>query len=425
MKTTNSFGLMGLMVAGAVFVSGCTAASGDVDEMDVSRDEAASNVVSKAGLPEEPESPDACPANLKGMTEAGQELRCFCSVSRAEGNGPVWGTNNYTDDSDPCRAAAHSGMTKGGWIQPIVRANVHANGSTRNGITSLSRAETAEWGFYFDIYTDRWMGLLADGTKLSDIDIPGTHDSGAWEGDVWQKTQAMDISAQLNTGVRFLDMGLRQDHNKLYVLPMVGTPSLTLDKVLEACTAFLEAHPSETILMMVRDEFEATGNTQSFSQNVQAYMAASGSAHWYTGRAVPAISEVRGKIVLIRDYEGPSDEGIDASGGVDNSPDTLAGDVYIQDRYMSDVGQKWVDIQSFFAKTDAAADARLYINFANGIKTGSSGSSPLNPKAFSDYINPLLEKHFYNAPAQERHGVVVMDFPSEELLHRIVGANVL
>ena len=61
------------------------------------------------------------------------------------GNGPVWGSDVYTTDSDLCRAARHAGaIGAGGGVVQVTAAPGRSSyaGSTRNGVT------TSNWGSY-------------------------------------------------------------------------------------------------------------------------------------------------------------------------------------------------------------------------------------------------------------------------------------
>ncbi|HWN67877.1 MAG TPA: phosphatidylinositol-specific phospholipase C domain-containing protein, partial [Haliangium sp.] len=109
-----------------------------------------------------------------------------------------------------------------------------------------------------------WMSHLAGRTSLSQIDIPGTHDSGARIGGAFVATQDMSISEQLQAGVRYLDVRLRHFEDALVVHHGSFYQELNFDDVLIACTDFLAAHPSETILMQVKEEYTPAGNTRSF-----------------------------------------------------------------------------------------------------------------------------------------------------------------
>lgn len=64
------------------------------------------------------------------------------------------------------------------------------------------------------------MKNLDDSLLISDMTIPGTHDSGALHSifDVAGKCQDLNIKQQLKVGVRFLDIRLRLKNNELEVV---------------------------------------------------------------------------------------------------------------------------------------------------------------------------------------------------------------
>jgi hypothetical protein len=88
-----------------------------------------------------PSSLTACPpymAPFRGQN--GKQTVCTCSAS-ATNTGSLWGTNTYTDDCNPCRAAVHAGAitTAGGDITVVIAPGQSSYvGSTQNGITSYS-----------------------------------------------------------------------------------------------------------------------------------------------------------------------------------------------------------------------------------------------------------------------------------------------
>src|SRR5438874_2499396 len=51
-----------------------------------------------------------------------------------------------------------------------------------------------------------WMGALPDQLRLSELSIPGTHDSMSFHGGDAVQTQSMPLSTQLESGIRVLDI---------------------------------------------------------------------------------------------------------------------------------------------------------------------------------------------------------------------------
>ena len=67
---------------------------------------------------------------------------------------------------------------------------------------------------------DPWLSKVNDSKLITEMSIPGTHDSGATHSffDVAGKCQDLSIKTQLKIGVRFFDIRLQQVNNKLNVV---------------------------------------------------------------------------------------------------------------------------------------------------------------------------------------------------------------
>jgi 1-phosphatidylinositol phosphodiesterase len=269
-----------------------------------------------------------------------------------------------------------------------------------------------------------WMANLPGSISLSQVDIPGTHDSGARIGGVFVATQDLSISQQLDAGVRYLDIRLRHFEDALVVHHGAFYQELNFDDVLIACTSFLAAHPSETILMQVKEEHTPAGNTRSFEQTfLTRYVSTPAyQPYFHLTDAVPTLDAVRGKIVLVRRFHAGQQLGIDATDWADNaSYDDVGSKVSIQDRYNTNPAQKWTDMRYFFNRTRTTVDSRLRLNFASGYESILGLPAIRN---VSDYVNPRLEGYFsHHFATLYRHGVVLMDFPSTSLIEKIYRAN--
>ena len=85
------------------------------------------------------------------------------------------------------------------------------------------------------------------------------------------KTQNLTIAEQLSIGVRFLiscrhiDDSFAIHHGPVY-------QKLNFDDVLNAVYAFLDSHPTETVIMSVKEEYNASNTTRSFEKTFDAYV---------------------------------------------------------------------------------------------------------------------------------------------------------
>ena len=142
--------------------------------------------------------------------------------------------------------------------------------SNENSLASLAKVSSR--ASLAPIEMNSWMSGLQDNISISKISIPGTHDSGARvDAPVVSgtaKTQDLSIAEQLNAGVRFLDIRCRHIDNAFTIHHGAIYQNLNFDDVLNACYTFLNSHPSETIIMSVKEEYDASNTTRSFEQTL-------------------------------------------------------------------------------------------------------------------------------------------------------------
>jgi 1-phosphatidylinositol phosphodiesterase len=109
-----------------------------------------------------------------------------------------------------------------------------------------------------------WMEEIDDNLLLSQITIPGTHDTCALYGGDLPICQTLSIIDQLKHGVRALDITCRHYQNTFPIHHDRFYQNIDFGDVQESCIYFLRAFPSETILMHIKEEYDNEGNTQTF-----------------------------------------------------------------------------------------------------------------------------------------------------------------
>jgi 1-phosphatidylinositol phosphodiesterase len=279
-----------------------------------------------------------------------------------------------------------------------------------------------------------WMASVPDNWLISQMTIPGTHDSaslynGASLG--FAKTQDLNLEEQLNLGVRYFDIRLNKDldvyHGPIY-------QHLKFADVINICAKFLETNPSETILMSINasDIKQNNLNPDLFARAVYAAID-SGSARWSLGEHIPTLGSVRSEVVLLRRYPVKSapEVGIDLSDWPDNTRyaiRTNSADVTyaIQDHWQccatsggkadkrSEISEQLDRAQS---SSDSAPDT-LYFNFM------SANRFPIvNPRNNAEYFNPYLLGLLVQSPARIRNGVLAMDFIEWERTNKALALN--
>ncbi len=269
----------------------------------------------------------------------------------------------------------------------------------------------------------QWMLGISDSQYISEITIPGTHDSCAHYEPVYGmiKCQEYTLKDQLDMGVRFLDIRGTLIGDQMVMMHNVIPQSMCFDDVLEICYEFLEEYPSETIIMSIKQE--SGDNREEFISYVEKTVA-DDIDMWYIENEIPMLSQVRGKIILLNRYEKQStDFGISTYYWVSNEAFTVDnGDfsLHIQDYYCVEgtLEEKWSLVEAHYEESRVCADEdSFYINFTSAY----IGDVP-NILTVSNYVNPLLVEYLEDSPTG-CYGVTVMDFADEELCNLLVGKN--
>ena len=256
---------------------------------------------------------------------------------------------------------------------------------------------------------NNWMASVGGGVRLSQLSIPGSHDSGARVEPLagTAKCQNATLAEQLGFGLRFLDIRCAHFNDAFAIYHGSVNQNLAFADVIRQVSGFLQANPGECVIMSIKEETASAGATRSFEATFDAYVAAN-PAIWSLATKVPAMSEVRGKILLLRRFRASVPKGIDATNWPDNTNFNV-NNLCVQDGYqVSQPLRKWTQVTDAF--TAAAADANaevLHLNFTSGYRPGPFGIP--NITVVSDAINPRIGNFFATAPAGH-YGCVVMDF---------------
>ena len=166
----------------------------------------------------------------------------------------------------------------------------------------------------FDV--TNWMGQLAQNDAYKNIfitqmNIPGTHESLAIYGGSYTKCMAYSIKDQLNMGFRFFDirLGYKKDdtRNKEWLegrhgKKVIGTDQkITLTKLSEAVSAWLREHGSECIIFKIKNELD--DKHKEFAKVFSNVMSTFDKLYHVYGKEIPKLSDCAGKVVVMIDVK--------------------------------------------------------------------------------------------------------------------------
>ena len=253
--------------------------------------------------------------------------------------------------------------------------------------TPSARAATA-------LGTQDWMAAHGDPTPLQKLTIPGTHDSGARFGGLWTECQNTTIAQQLDSGIRFLDIRCRVTGGSFAIHHGAFYQNLMFGDVLVACWNFLAAHPTETVLMRVKQEYSSDSDA-TFRAIFDDYLDNRGWRPLFRiGDGVPTLGEARGKVVLLAD-----------NGGLPGLRWADGAHFDVQDDYQAEPFAKWPKIRDQFREA-ATRPGPFYVNFV-------STAAGLPPRWNADRLNPQVHSLVDGEGAGWKGlGIVPMDYPN-------------
>lgn len=251
----------------------------------------------------------------------------------------------------------------------------------------------------------------------------------------------MSVFEQLCAGVRFLDLRVEKKGNGLCLVHGAtkcykdekAHMVLMLEDVFEECRCFLNAHPSETLIISIKcDHGDTSENT--FDVLYERYLSES---FWYLENRVPQLCEVRGKAVFFNRFtvncENDSytdfNTGLNFSGWQDQGKyigkthlvsvmlrrdETGSDPIYIQDWYKLSPSKKW---KRAVLPTLNNSPCRygVFISFL------SCGNLLHNPKQSSKYINKRFLKTELDSSG--KYGWLLFDFVTEKACRKVVLTN--
>ena len=259
------------------------------------------------------------------------------------------------------------------------------------------------------------MSQLDDNVSIRNINMPGSHDTMALYSiaDLAGQCQSLSLHDQLNLGVRFLDIRLKEDHDKLKAVHGFIDQKVSFETITKTIEEFIEKNPSEFIIMSVKEEADPSNSEISFENSLNSYL---NKDIYLKDTELPnKLGDVRGKVMLLSRYEG-STIGVPAyDGWKDSVSFTLPNDIYVQDTYqITSAEQKQDEIVKCFNEAGHA----LKINFLSAYRTDTfppsyavSAAEDINP-----WINEEINKY-------SDRNIVLYDFVTEENMDYFFGGS--
>jgi 1-phosphatidylinositol phosphodiesterase len=299
-----------------------------------------------------------------------------------------------------------------------------------------------------------WMAQIRGGVRLSEMAIPGTHDSAAnGNGNDILYTQTMNFDEQLRSGIRFFDMRVRHFRNSFPLHHGAFFLNKFFNHFLDSVHGFLQQNPSETVMFRLKHEHNADGNTETRLTTLDKYLSRYNTYLRTTSRDI-TLDQARGKFIILSNDSEFDDRGI------------VYGQSEIQDAFNLktnwDLYGKWEKVKEHINKAANGNQNTFYINYLSGsggsfpyfVASGhsspgtkaarlSTGRTTPGWRSYKDFprvncfigictiafegtniLSRNVIKHSLNTRNQKRSvGIIIADFPGDDLINEIVRNN--
>lgn len=296
-----------------------------------------------------------------------------------------------------------------------------------------------------------WMARVDGSKRVSELSLPGTHDTmSIASGDIWQN-QTMTLKEQLNSGLRVFDMRTRHIDDKFRMHHGMIAQDTYFNNVLSDIDSFLSANPTETVLFRLRSEHTPENNTLNYKEVLDGYLAANGSKRYTGASDNPTLDEIRGKFVIIQEFNG------EVNGDNYGIP---YGSLDKQDKYSMgtnwDLYDKWVAVKNHINKARNGSRDTIYMNYLSGaggsfpyfVSSGHSSNGTSAPRLATGLTTPGWNSSYPDFPRTSCFigictisfegtntltadylsgggfaGMVMADFPGERLIKNVINLN--
>ena len=289
-----------------------------------------------------------------------------------------------------------------------------------------------------------WMSYLDEDLYLSQISIPGTHDTGAEAPEtVGVATQTWTILEQLRGGIRYFDIRVRENdagtgwevYHGSYCL------ELTFDEIYDDIELFLSGpgNEKETVIMSIqKEDYSSAGipewcgdgktTNEHYSQirnKIENDTVNYPLFDMYL--STPQLKDVRGKIVAFNNTSDRSRFKMDVQNKYtvyqwasdctgDNPPCFICGE-------NSSCATLPAKERIILEHIDEAAQSKNNLIDDKWFVTYISGAIGMTPACVAAHTNDVTFQHLNLKPSRTNVGTILMDYPGEGLIYRIIKTN--
>ncbi|NES87266.1 MAG: phosphatidylinositol-specific phospholipase C [Moorea sp. SIO2B7] len=270
-----------------------------------------------------------------------------------------------------------------------------------------------------DYKNPNWMSGISGTLRLSELSLPGTHDSLSFHGGPWVQTQSIPLKTQLESGVRVFDIRTRHIENIFTIHHGPVYQKTDFARVMVSMTEFLKNNPSEAILIRVKQEYKAKNTTRSFEDTFEWYEKKYQNYIWKPTSQNPTLNEVRGKIVILQDFATTSPFRFGLHYRRFDIQDNWSLDCFKTPS--QNLSKKWTNIKNHIEKAKHEDRNKIYINYLSAVG-GLPCITLITPSYVAKRTNEQTLAYIRNGNINFT-GIIMADFPGADLINEIIKLN--
>jgi hypothetical protein len=294
-----------------------------------------------------------------------------------------------------------------------------------------------------------WMKNLDDDLLITQITIPGTHDSAADHDHCYESVSCKDnhlmvvcqtsnIQDQMEMGIRFFDVRLAYDQHDDRAFEFHHGPydlKQSLYDAIKWATDFLEENPSEFLVWLIKQE-HTSADADAFWRDLSSELA-DRSIEFYSKKKILTVGEARGKVIIMarnKSSEYPQGYHVEWSSNTQYYQGSDENLTYVAEDHYNlayvHTSTKFVDIRRnlFLARSclGCGSSDTLFFTFLSG----EGDKAAKYPSHYADYENlHTAEWLTEDAARGPRSGIIAMDFAGNSghyggyMLEAAIGQN--
>lgn len=266
----------------------------------------------------------------------------------------------------------------------------------------------------------KWMDTLRDDVMLSEIAIPGTHDSGAYKNFVDSVvTQALNFDQQLEYGIRVFDIRIRHTNNAFALHHGNVFLDVMFGDFMNSVDNFLSNNPSEIVLFRLKQEKAPdNNNTQSMSETLGYYIESHKNKYFNLQSMDTKLGDIRGKYMILSNNIAFHNYGLyyELTNTQDKFHFTTNWDLY----------SKWEKIKKQLERATNGQKNKIYINYLSGsfgslpyfVASGHSSPGTSAPRLSTGLTTPGWKNSYPDFPRTSCAGICTISFEGTNILTR-------